>query len=253
MNIADRHKFILDKVVREGNVSVLELSEELGVSAVTIRKDLKFLEEKKLLFRTHGSASHVDPYVNDRPVNVKESIQVDEKRRIALKAVELIKPEDSIIIASGTTVLEVARAIDSHIKLTVLTAAMNIAESLLGHKDVEIVMLGGVLRKSSFSAVGPYAEKMLNDFACSNLFLGVDGIDMEFGLTTTNMLEAHLNQKMMKAAQRTIVVADSSKFGRKGFGKICDLEAVDTIVTDSGINPAFVKKIEEAGVKLIIA
>ena len=253
MNIADRHKFILDKVLKEGTVSVVDLSEELKVSSVTIRKDLKFLEEKKLLFRAHGSASHFDPYVNDSPVNIKERIHVDEKRQIAQKAVEFIKPEDSIIIASGTTVLEVARSIDPHMKLTVLTAALNVAESLLGHKDLEIVMLGGVVRKSSFSAVGPYAEKMLNDFACNKLFLGVDGIDLEFGLTTTNMLEAHLNQKMIKAAQRTIVVADSSKFGRKGFGKICDIDAVDIIITDSGINPAFVKKIEEAGVKLIVA
>jgi DeoR family transcriptional regulator of aga operon len=253
MNIADRHKFILDKVLKEGTVSVVELSDELQVSAVTIRKDLKFLEERKLLFRTHGSASHIDPYVNDRPVNVKESIQVDEKRRIAAKAVELIAPDDSIIIGSGTTVLEVARAIDPSIRLTVLTAAMNITQALQGHKEVEIVQLGGVVRKSSSSVVGPYAESMLKDFACSKLFLGVDGIDADFGLTTTNMLEAHLNQVMMKAAHKTVVVADSSKFGRKGFGKICELDMVDMIITDSGLNPAMAKKIEELGVKLIIA
>lgn len=252
MNIADRHKIILDKVLKDGHVSVSDLSDALKVSAVTIRKDLKFLEEKKLLFRSHGSASHVDPYVNDRPVNIKESIQVDEKRRIALKAVSFITPEDSIIIGSGTTVLEVARAIDPFGKLTVLTAAMNITQALLGHKEVEIVQLGGVVRKSSSSVVGPYAEQMLKDFACSKLFLGVDGIDLEFGLTTTNMLEAHLNQVMMKSAHKTIVVADSSKFGRKGFGKICDFDAVDVIITDSGINPAYVKKIEELGVKLVV-
>lgn len=252
MNIADRHKIILDKVLKDGHVSVSDLSDTLKVSAVTIRKDLKFLEEKKLLFRSHGSASHVDPYVNDRPVNIKESIQVDEKRRIALKAVSFITPEDSIIIGSGTTVLEVARAIDPFGKVTVLTAAMNITQALLGHKEVEIVQLGGVVRKSSSSVVGPYAEQMLKDFACSKLFLGVDGIDLEFGLTTTNMLEAHLNQVMMKSAHKTIVVADSSKFGRKGFGKICDFDAVDVIITDSGINPAYVKKIEELGVKLVV-
>jgi len=252
MNIADRHKIILDKVLKDGHVSVSDLSDALKVSAVTIRKDLKFLEEKKLLFRSHGSASHIDPYVNDRPVNIKESIQIDEKRRIALKAVSFITPEDSIIIGSGTTVLEVARAIDPFGKVTVLTAAMNITQALLGHKEVEIVQLGGVVRKSSSSVVGPYAEQMLRDFACSKLFLGVDGIDLEFGLTTTNMLEAHLNQVMMKSAQKTIVVADSSKFGRKGFGKICDFDAVDVIITDSGINPAYVKKIEELGVKLVV-
>lgn len=252
MNIADRHKYIIDKVLKDGSVSVVELSEELQVSSVTIRKDLKFLEEKKLLFRSHGSASNVDPYINERPVNIKERIMVDEKRRIAQKAVELITSEDSIIIGSGTTVLEVARAIDSLGRLTVLTAAMNISQTLLGHNEVEVVQLGGVVRKSSASVVGPYAEQMLMDFACSKLFLGVDGIDADFGLTTTNMLEAHLNQIMMKAAHKTIIVADSSKFGKKGFGKICDIDMVDLIITDSGISSAFANKIEELGVKLII-
>jgi len=102
------------------------------------------------------------------------------------------------------------------------------------------------------SVVGPFAEQMLRHFNCSKLFVGVDGIDLEFGLTTTNMLEATLNGAMMNAAQKVIVLADSSKFGRRGFSKICDLEAVDRIITDSGIQPLYLERLRERGIEVIV-
>jgi DeoR family transcriptional regulator of aga operon len=123
---------------------------------------------------------------------------------------------------------------------------------LLRHPEIEVIQLGGHLRKSSSSVTGPYAEKILEDFSCSKLFLGVDGIDLEFGLTTTNILEAHLNQKMIKTVQKTIVLADSSKFGKRGFGRICGLEEIDEIITDSGVPQHIVKQLEDSGVKVTI-
>jgi len=101
------------------------------------------------------------------------------------------------------------------------------------NKNIDIIQLGGFVRNSSVSVVGNYAEKMLENFSCSKLFMGVDGIDLDYGLTTTNMMEANLNQVMIQAAQKVYVLADSSKFGRRGFGKICDLDAV---ITSSRIN-----------------
>ena len=118
--------------------------------------------------------------------------------------------------------------------------------------DIEIHQLGGVIRKSSNSAVGPFAERMMEGFSCTKLFLGVDGIDPDYGLTTTNALEASLNQVMINAAQKIIVLVDSAKFGRRGFGRICSLTQVDLIITDSGISELMVKRIELAGVELVV-
>lgn len=250
MTIAERHKYILDELSKNGFVSVAELSKDLDVTMVTIRKDLKILEDKGLLYRSHGSATPVSPYVNDRSVNEKKLVRVEEKTKIALAAKDLVDEDDAIIIGSGTTVVALAQAIAKNQKLTVLTAAMNVTLALIDAPEVEIVQLGGVVRKSSSSVVGHYAEEMLKQFACSKLFLSVDGISLDYGLTTSHMMEAHLNAQMMKAVQKTIVLADSSKFGKKGFGKICNLEDIDMIITDAGIPELFREKLEEMGIEV---
>src|SRR5690606_9663638 len=147
--------------------------------------------------------------------------------KIGRKAASLIEYNDSVIIASGTTVLSLARQIQSKESLTVITSAIQVAEALINNPEIEVLMLGGMLRKSSSSVMGAYAEDILKDFFCSKLFLGVDGIDLDYGLTTTNVMEAHLNRQMIQVSNKTIVLADSSKFGKRGFGKICDIEDVD--------------------------
>ncbi|HEY9260004.1 DeoR/GlpR family DNA-binding transcription regulator [Chitinophaga sp.] len=252
INIAERHKFILGKLQEKGYVNVLELCKELDVSGVTIRKDLKLLEDKSLLFRSHGGATVQNPYTIDKPVNEKENIRREEKHSISLAAAALIVPNDAIIIASGTSVLALAKNIQPKGHLTVITAALNVALELLRRPEIEVIQLGGHLRNSSTSVTGSYAEKILEDFSCSKLFLGVDGIDLEFGLTTTNIMEAHLNQKMMATAQKTIVLADSSKFGKRGFGRICGLEDIDEVITDQGVGEHVIKKMEDLGVKVTI-
>jgi DeoR family transcriptional regulator, aga operon transcriptional repressor len=237
---------------QEGQVNVLDLCEKLSVSSVTIRKDLKLLEDKGLLFRTHGGATANNPYTTDRSVNEKEKIQATEKTRIGAAAAALLVPNDSVLIASGTTVLALARNIQPKSSLTVITPSLNIALELNRHPDIEVMQLGGVLRKSSSSVTGPYAESTLTDFSCSKLFLGVDGIDLDFGLSTTNVMEAHLNRQMIKVSQKTIVLADSTKFGKRGFGKICGFEDIDQIITDSGISDYTVKTLEGMGIKVTI-
>ena len=153
-------------------MSVLDLCHDLNVSSVTIRKDLKQLEDKNLIFRTHGGGTSSNPYTVDRPVNEKEKIRSDEKMLIGEAAAKMIEPDDCIIIASGTTVLSLARHIQPVGHLTVITAALNVATQLNHHPDIEVLVLGGILRKSSSSATGMYAEKILDDFSCSKLFFG---------------------------------------------------------------------------------
>jgi len=252
INITERHQQIINRLHQEGQVNVLDLCDELNVSSVTIRKDLKLLEDKGLLFRTHGGATQHNPYTVDRPVNEKESIQANEKMRIGATAAKMIESNDSILIASGTTVLALAKNIKPKENLTVITSALQVALELIKQPAIEVLQLGGLLRKSSSSVTGPYAENILADFSCSKLFLGVDGIDLEFGLTTTNVMEAHLNRQMINIAQKTIVLADSTKFGRRGFGRICGFDDIDQIITDKGISEHTIKILEGMGVKVTV-
>ncbi len=252
MTKEDRHAMILDLLILHNSLQVTELAESLNVSSVTIRKDLTELEKSKKLYRNHGKAILIDPYIDNRNVSEKEKLYVEEKRMIGIEAAALVKPKDSILIASGTSVHALARNIHAKEKLTVITASLEVANILSNDKDIDIIQLGGIMRHSSLSVVGKYAEQALPDFSCSKLFMGVDGIDLDFGITTTDMMEASLNRVMMATAQKTIVLADSSKFGRRGFSKISDMEDIDQIITDSKVSPTVVKRLEEMGIDLTI-
>lgn len=250
--LTSRHEHIINKLKEKGTVYVANLCKELDVSSVTIRKDLKFLEDKTLLFRTHGGATLNNPYMPDRHVNEKIMMQAAEKQKIGECAAGLIVPNDCILIASGTTMLYLAKNIAASGHLTVITAALNVALELIHHPDVDVIQLGGQVRRTSASVTGTYAGNMLDDFSCSKLFLGVDGVDTEYGITTTNMMEAQLNRKMIESSQKTIVLADSSKFGKRGFGKICGMEDVDMIITDNNISEHTADSLRAMGVEVII-
>ena len=251
MTLSERHKAILESLRNSGSVDVGVLSQQLKVSAVTIRKDLDMLEEKKLLYRTHGGAIIADPYIATRKVSEKEKLHPELKRRIGQRAVELLSPQDALIIASGTTVQAFARCIPN-MKMTVITSAMNVVMELLDKPDIEIIQLGGIIRHSSASVVSEYAIRMLDNFACNKLVLGVDGIDPEYGLSTTHLQEASLNRMMIHSATKTIVLADSSKFGRRGFSKICDMSDIDHVITDSGTPAKMLDAMAEQGVKVTV-
>ena len=248
----NRHKKILEILNQKKQVKVNYLSKVLNTSTVTIRKDLKLLEKKKLLFRTHGGASLESPFVNDKSVNEKEFINAAEKAAIGRKAAQLIQDDQYIILASGTSILAMARYINPLKKLTVVTSALNVALELTNKENIEILQLGGYIRPNSYSVIGHYSEMILKEIACSKLFLGVDGIDLEYGLSTTNALEAHLNQQMIEASKEVIVLVDSTKFNKRSFGRICGLEQVDHIITDSKIPPETARKIKSLGIDLTI-
>lgn len=251
--MAERHAFILEQLSESEVLKVSDLSKKLKVSLVTIRKDLKVLETKNLLYRAHGVIYKSNPYTQDLNVNEKSRIHAEEKMRIGKTASEMIESNDAILIASGTTVLQFAQNIQvSSGKLTVVTSAMNVALALSGKSNIDVIQLGGVVRPNSTSVVGYYAEEMLKKLSFSKLFLGVDGIDEVYGCSTSNMLEANLNKTMIEAAQKTILLTDSSKFGRKSFGKICDLNKIDQIITDDKISPKMRESIENLGVELVI-
>lgn len=253
----ERHKLIIDTLMMHESIQVSDLSLLLDVSAVTIRKDLTELEKLNKLYRSHGRAILINPYINNRSVNEKEKLARSEKEHIGRMASSLITKDDSIIIASGiiasgTTVLAFARCIRPIHRLTVISASIQVSEILAANESIDVVQLGGSLRTSSLSVVGKYAESPLAEFSCSKLFLGVDGIDLDFGITTTDIREADLNKTMMHTAQKTIVLADSSKFRRRGFSKIANMDEIDLIITDEGISDKIANRIEELGIELTV-
>ncbi len=252
-NITKRHQFILERLKDKGQITIPELIDFTQVSGVTIRKDLKFLEDKGLIFITRGGASLTNPYTIDRPIYEKATINADQKKRIAQAAVKLIGQNDAIIIGSGTTAFEFAHHLHPAKPLTVITPAVKVTMELSDRPNTEVLQLGGIIRPNSSSVAGSYAEYMLDRISCGVLFIGVDGIDLDFGFSISNLTEANINQKMINASQIVVVLADSSKFGKRGIGKICDLEQVQYVVTDDGLAPNTLKALEERGVKVILA
>ena len=251
-SMSERHKKILEILQLQGSISVTDLSERLNVSEVTIRKDLTSLEAQSKLYRTHGKAIPISPYIGDRHVNEKEKQNVQEKRLIGRYAASMLEDNDSILIASGTTILYAAREMVTARNLTVITASVSVSSILSQNKYIDVIQLGGLVRESSVSVVGSFAENMLDYFNCSKLFMGADGLDLDFGVTTTNMMEANLNRMMMASAQKTILLIDSSKFGKKGFSKICGIEKVDQIITDDRIPQVYLENLEELGVEVTV-
>lgn len=252
-NITERHEYILNKLKKEGRVLIFDLINTMKVSGVTIRKDLKLLEDKNLLFRTKGGASIKNPYASERSIYIKEQINSEEKQRIARAALKLIKDTDSISIGSGTTVFEIARLLNPTVHLTVITPALKVGLELSERANVEVLQLGGILRSNSSSVAGNFAERILEEISCGIVFLGVDGVDLDFGFSITNLTEAALDQKMIETADTVVIVADSSKFNRRGLGRVCSFEQVTYIITDDKAPSSFIRQLEEKGIKVIIA
>lgn len=185
-------------------------------------------------------------------MNIKEKQNIAEKIAIGKCAADMIEPNDSIIIASGTTVQFFAREVHPSGHLTVITSALNVASILSKDRNIEVIQLGGIVRGNSLSAVGCDTERMLENVSGTKLFIGVDGLDVEYGLSTTNLLEANLNRAMIRSAQKIIVLTDSTKFGRRGFSRICDVDEVNQIITDPGIPQHILDELRQRGIDVVI-
>jgi len=230
-----------------------ELSRLFHISEVTIRNDLKDLDKRGLLRRAHGGAIRIDTVNVDASLQVKASLRSDEKQRIGSVAAALVKDGDSIILDSGTKTQQIAKHIRHRKDLTVITNGINIAMELLGAKDVRLVLLGGMVRQNSYSAVGHFAEDMLLQLSADKLFLAVDAFDLEFGLSTPNPEESKVNQAMVQIATETILVADSSKFGKRSLSRIVPLSAIHKIITDSSLPSDYESALRARGIEVLMA
>jgi DeoR family transcriptional regulator, aga operon transcriptional repressor len=248
----ERRREILELLQAEGRVLVRDLSKRFRTSLITIRKDLEFLHHQGQLERTHGGALPLRTgALRDRTLQEKERLHRQEKLRIAAAAVRMIRPGQVVILDSGTTTTAIARACRQFRSLTVITNATNIAQELAG-TSVEVLLTGGALRKNSFSLVGPLAEESLRRLSADLLFLAVDGFDVRYGLTTPNLLEARVNRAMAEASRRTIVVCDSSKFGRRSLSLIMPVSAVHETITDRKITKPYLRALREADIEVTL-
>lgn len=249
-----RRNEILTSINIDGQVFVEELSTRFGVSEVTIRNDLDQLEQKNLLIRARGGAMKIEGRVGvDYNLSEKDKLNYQEKVRIGRAAANLISDSEIVLIDSGTTTVEMVKNLNDTKNLTVITNALNIAGVLINNPNISLTIPGGYLRQNSQSLVGPMAERALKNFYVDKAFLGVDGFDTKTGLYTPNIEEAHLNELMIEIANEVILLADSSKFKKKSFAYICPVDKVDVVVTDEKIDAEDKKRLEDAGVKVIIA
>ena len=189
----------------------------------------------------------------DVSIHEKSGQHSAEKQAIARAAQKLIKPDDAIILASGSTVTAFAEQLQPVNSINVVTPSINIAVLMNEKADAKVLLLGGEMYKNSLSVRGIYAEAGLRNVSCSKVFIGCDGIDISTGITCATIEEARLTNAMMAVSSQTVILADSSKFGRRGFGKIGALEDFDIIITDAGIPKSLKEKIEDVGVQIIIA
>lgn len=248
----ERRRAILELLQDDGRVLVRDLAKRFHTSVITIRKDLEFLHHQGQLERAHGGALPIKSgAIRDSSLQEKERIHRQEKTRIAAAAARMIRKGQVIILDSGTTTTAIARACQHLKSLTVITNAMNIAAEL-ADSPIEVLLTGGVLRRNSFSLVGPLAEESLRRLSADLLFLAVDGFDVKYGLTTPNLLEARVNRVMAESARRTIVVCDSSKFGRRSLSLILPTAAVHETITDKKILKRDLKALRDAGVAITL-
>jgi DeoR family transcriptional regulator of aga operon len=248
----ERRRAILDMLKRDGRVLVGDLARHFDTSQVTIRKDLEVLDAQGIVHRTHGGAlpAH-EGALEDPSLREKEKLHRKEKLHIASAAARLVNEGQVVILDSGTTTTAIAHALRNFRNLTIVTNAVNIAAELSG-ANVEVILTGGTLRKNSFSLVGPIAEDTLRRLNADILFLGVDGFDVHYGLSTPNLLEAKVNRVMVEVSRRTVAVCDSSKFGRRSLSLIAPPDSLHQVITDHGIPKQDLRALKKAGIEVTL-
>lgn len=252
---SSRVGFILSELRQAGSVSVEVLRDKLDVSLSTIRRDLQEMENDGLLRRTHGGAVLIEPLIyeafrHDPSFQEQVGSFAEEKRRIAEAAAALVAPGNTIALTAGTTTTEVVRRLHGLSDITVVTNTVNVAMELSTRKDINVYVTGGHLRGDWFSLVGPAAVSTVSGIFVDVVFIGVNGIDAQRGLTCSSSDEAEINQAMVRQARRKIAVADRSKIGVVTKWLICPTETVDILITDAGATDEMIAPFLERGVEV---
>lgn len=247
---SDRMRKILSLLQERDSASLRILSNEFRVSLATIRRDLANLDEQGLLLRTHGGARVLD-VTTEIPVRFRDLQFRESKQKIALQVMTMIPTGPyAVAISGGTTTAEVARTLGTRRDLTIVTNSLSIALECAARPRLKVIITGGVVRRSSFEAVGSLSESTFHAVNVGTAILGTDGISAVGGATTHDETEARTNGAMVSAAQRVIVVADGSKVGRTALAQMAKLDQISDLVTDAAADPHELRLISAAGVRV---
>lgn len=255
-NLVARQEYILRQLQETGTVAIDELSNDLGASIATIRRDLEDLEGRSLLRRTRGGAVAMgplfyEPFRHDASFQDRVSSFAEEKRRIGIAAAKLVQAGQTVALSGGTTTTEVVRGLKSLSGITIITNTVNVAMELSNRKDIEVIVTGGHLRGNWFTLVGPLATSAAKMIFADIMFIGVDGIDAKRGLTSTNPAEAELLHTLEENSTAKVAVADHSKLGIVSKYLICPSNEINTLITDSGATDKAIAPFIKLGIEVM--
>jgi DeoR family transcriptional regulator of aga operon len=252
--IAEERRAILLKELNDnGYVQATELANRLNLSAATIRRDFSFLEKQGQCFRKRGGAIRSTQGVTvELPYEIKQRHRIAEKKRIAEAAAELVEDGDTLILDAGSTTYALALLLLSKQRITVVTNDLQIAFKLASNPNISLICTGGMARANVFSLQGSQVESFIKNLRVDKSFLGADAIHSDQTVTNVNFEEVPIKQAMLHAAKQVFLMADSTKFEKTGFVKVCDLSDVDAIITDSGIPQDKLAQYQSLGLNVVV-
>jgi DeoR family transcriptional regulator of aga operon len=248
---AERHRHIRKLVEQRGRVTVAELSAEFDLSEATIRRDLEALDGQGWIQRTHGGAIHAERAAKEPPILQRIDEGRLDKQRIGQAAAGMIRDGETVFLGSGTTVLEIARCLPQNIRLTVITNSLPVVNELAGYPNIEIIVIGGLLRQSELSMVGHIAEQAVGEFRADRVFMGMRAIDAHHGFTNDYLPETMTDRAVMQIAPQVIIVADHRKFGRVSSVLVGAVTIAQLIITDKETNPQYITELQSLGVDVL--
>ncbi|MGE5581716.1 MAG: DeoR/GlpR family DNA-binding transcription regulator [Bacillota bacterium] len=246
---AERRKRILEYIQENRSAKIEELALILDVSEATVRRDLAVLDAEGLVNRTHGGA--VLPEVStafELLYPEKRMLFPDEKRQIGIKAASMVADGETLILDSGSTTYEIAKNLTGHKNLTIITYDLFIASNISYDPSTTVIVTGGVRREGFNIVIGPLAEDFLRQVRVNKAFLGVDAVNVNYGVTNATFIEVSIKRLIIESASEVILAADHSKFGKVALAKVCDLNRIHHIITDSGIDEAILQELQRSGI-----
>jgi DeoR family transcriptional regulator, fructose operon transcriptional repressor len=249
----ERHQQILERARLDGRVDVSTLARDLDVTPETIRRDLTALERHGLVRRVHGGAIPVERLGFERDLADRQGLLATEKERIAKTALDEVPDGGSILLDAGSTTVRLAELLPPDRELTVVTHALPVATVLAANPGLTLHLVGGTVRGRTLAAVGSWALRELAEIHADVVFLGTNGLSVEHGLTTPDLAEAAVKRALIAAARRVVVLADHTKVGRADFAQVAPMSAVDTVITDAGVDAELADELEAAGPTVVRA
>ena len=251
---AERIKEITEILEEKGSVNVRDLSNHFNVTMMTIRRDLDEMDSQNYINRTHGGAIYQISHDkrNELPTLDRMQLMKQEKTRVAKRAAQLINKDDTVFLGSGTTTLFIAKEIADRDDISIVSNSLTILNELATNSKMNIIFIGGFLRRSEFSMVGHFANNMIKDLHVDKLIMGMRGIHARFGLTSNHPQELMTDRMLLGISETVIIVADHTKIGHVAASRTAELDAADIIITTNNASREMIEAIKSNGVEVIL-